>query len=76
MHIDIVELWFGIACGQISSIFDKSYLPATSLFASPDNNLVCPLILWFGIANEQISVFDRDICTKHLYFWFLGETEN
>ena len=27
--IDIVETWFEIADGQISSIFDKSYLPAT-----------------------------------------------
>ena len=29
MYIDIVEIWFGIANGPISSIFDKSYLPAT-----------------------------------------------
>ena len=28
MCIDIVKIWFGIADGQISSIFD-SYLPAT-----------------------------------------------
>ena len=28
MCIDIVEIWFGIANGQISSIFD-SYLPET-----------------------------------------------
>ena len=28
MCIDIVEVWFGIANGQILSIFD-SYLPAT-----------------------------------------------
>ena len=27
--IDIVEIWFGITYGQISSIFDKSYLPET-----------------------------------------------
>ena len=31
MCIDIVEIWFGIAYGQISSIFD-SYLPATRLW--------------------------------------------
>ena len=29
MCIDIVEIWFGIANGQISSIFDGSYLPET-----------------------------------------------
>ena len=28
MCIDIIEIWFGIANGQISSIFD-SYLPET-----------------------------------------------
>ena len=27
--IDIKEIWFGIANGQISSDFYKSYLPAT-----------------------------------------------
>ena len=54
--IDIVEIWFGIANGQISSNFD-SYLPKTRLYFrfrmitwiningfSP--NLVCALILW------------------------------
>ena len=29
MWIDIVEIWFGIANGQISSIFLRSYLPET-----------------------------------------------
>ena len=29
MCIDIVEVWFGIANGQISSIFLRSYLPET-----------------------------------------------
>ena len=28
MFIDIVEIWFGTANGQISSIFER-YLPAT-----------------------------------------------
>ena len=31
MCIDIVEIWFVIANGQISSIFD-SYLPTTRLY--------------------------------------------
>ena len=29
MYIDILEIWSGIAYGQTSSSFDKSYLPAT-----------------------------------------------
>ena len=29
MCIDIVEIWFGIVNGQISSVFLRSYLPAT-----------------------------------------------
>ena len=28
-YIGIKKIWFGIAYGQISSMFDKSYLPAT-----------------------------------------------
>ena len=56
MCIDIVEIWFGIADGQISTVFD-SYLLVTHLYfhfwtvtlvnvnrLSP--NLVCALILW------------------------------
>ena len=63
MCIDIVEIWFGIANGQISSNFD-SCLP---IFTFPDDNLSkCQGILtklgacidikeiWFGIANGQI----------------------
>ena len=38
MCIDIVEIWFGIANGQISSNFD-SYLPETRpYFHFPDDN--------------------------------------
>ena len=58
MSIDIVEIWFGIANGQISSIFDRAHnLPTTCLYFyfltitwvningfSP--NLVCASILW------------------------------
>ena len=79
MCIDIVEIWFGIANGQISSNFD-SYLPETQpYFLFVDDNLCkCQGILtklgtcidkkeiWFGIANGQISsVFDRVICLQH-----------
>ena len=30
--IDIVEIWFGIAYGQILSVFDRSYLPETCTY--------------------------------------------
>ena len=39
MCFDIVEIWFGIANGQISSIFLRSYLPETPIFLFPDYNL-------------------------------------
>ena len=77
MCIDIVEIWFGIASGQILSIFD-SYLSATCLyFRFRDINLskcqgiffiklgMCIDIeeIWFGIAYGHISsIFDRVIC--------------
>ena len=32
VYIDIMEIWFGIVNGQISSIFDKSFLPAMRLY--------------------------------------------
>ena len=57
MFLDIVEIWFRIVHGQILSVFEKRYLPATCLYFhfqtitvvninrfSP--NLVCALILW------------------------------
>ena len=73
--IDIKEIWFGIANGQISSNFD-SYLPETC--PNLDNLSKCQGIstklgtcidikeIWFGIANGQIlSMFDRVICSRH-----------
>ena len=39
MCIDIVEIWFGIANGQISSIFDRVVCLDTSVIS-------CALILW------------------------------
>ena len=38
MCIDIVEIWFWIANGQIASIFD-GYLPETPIFSFLDYNL-------------------------------------
>ena len=37
--IDIVEIWFGIANGQISSIFDGLSARDTPIFSFPDYNL-------------------------------------
>ena len=40
MCIDIVEIWFGVANGQILSEFDiDSYLPETPIFSFLDGNL-------------------------------------
>ena len=53
MFIDIVDILFWIAYGQISSTFDR-VISEISMDFSP--NLVCALIWWsFRIANEQIS---------------------
>ena len=70
MFIDIVDILFGIADGQISSVFD-SYLPATRPYFhfctitlvnvnrfSP--NLVCALILWtsaLGFLMDRVCQF-------------------
>ena len=68
MCIDIVEIWFGIANGQI-----LIELSAQDTFLFPKNNLnKCQEILtklwtcidikkiWFGIANWQIlSIYDK-----------------
>ena len=37
MCIDIVEIWFGIANGQILSIFDRDIFLHTSIFLFPDD---------------------------------------
>ena len=37
--IDIVEIWFEIANGQISSIFDRVTAQDTPIFSFPDYNL-------------------------------------
>ena len=70
MCIGIVEIWFGIANGQIWSNIDGGICRDTSIFSFPDNNLskwiltkFCTCIdnkeIWFGIANGRISsIFD------------------
>ena len=39
MCIDIVEIWFGIAYGLISSIFTELSARDTPIFSFPDDNL-------------------------------------
>ena len=68
MCIDIVEIWFGIANGQICQIFTELSARDTPIFLFPDDNLnkhqwiftklgMCIDIveIWFGIADGQIS---------------------
>ena len=68
MCIDIVEIWFGIANGQISSNLRELSAQDTPIFSFPDDNLSkCQWIftklgmcidiveIWIGIANGQIS---------------------
>ena len=80
--IDIVEFWFGIANGQILSIFD-SYLPATcQYFLLPDDTLSeCKWIvtklymcidiaeIWFIAKGKIWSIFDRVICPPHVHIF-------
>ena len=63
MCIDIVEIWFGIANGQISSIFDGVICPRHAHIVE----------IWFGIANGQIlSIFDGVICPRHAHIFVSG----
>ena len=79
VDIDVVEIWFGIDDGQISSIFNRE-LPATRpYFPFLDCNFSnCQWIFTkfgmcidivencFGIAHWQISsIIDRVICPRH-----------
>ena len=81
--IDIVEIWFEIANGQISSNFSRSYLPVTRPYFFPDHNLskrqrmftklsMCIDIveIGFGIANGQISSnFDGVFCPGYTHIF-------
>ena len=81
MCIDIVEIWFGIVNGQISSKFDGIICSYTTKFSFPDDKLskhkwiftklgLCIdfVEIWFGIANGQISsIFDGVICPRHAH---------
>ena len=75
MCIDIVEIWFGIANGQITEL-SAHY---TSMFLFPDDNfsqyinqfspnLVCALILWssgLGLLIGKFRQFLTVICLPH-----------
>ena len=82
--IDIVEIWFGIVDGQISSVFDRVTCPQQiHIFYfrmitlvningfSP--NLVCTLILWrsaLGLLIGKFRQFDSYLPGTHPYFHF------
>ena len=77
MCINIVEIWFGIANGQISSSFNRVIFPRRPhIFVSGNNLSKYQGILiklgtgidikevWFGIAKGQISsIFDSYLPT-------------
>ena len=79
MGIDTVELWFGIANGQISSNLTELSARDMPIVLFLDDNLrKCQGILtklgtcigikeiWFWIANGKISSgFERVICPRH-----------
>ena len=84
MCIDIVEIWFGIANGQIFvSLWWKLSAQDMPIFSFLDDNLSkCQGILtklstcidikeiWFGIANGQISSnFYGVICPRHAHIF-------
>ena len=83
MCIDIVEIWFGIADGQIFVKFLRLSARDTPIFSFPDDILskhqwifiklgMCIDIveIWFGIGNGQIlSNFDGVICSRHAHIF-------
>ena len=79
MCIDIVEIWFGIANGQISSVFDGVTCPRRPYFHfqtitsvnykgfSP--NLVCALILWrsgLGLLMAKFHQFLMELSARDM----------
>ena len=78
MWIHIVEIWFGVANGQISQLLTNLSACNTFVFSFKDNNFsksqriftkldkcIDIVEVWFGIANWQISsIFDRVICPQ------------
>ena len=85
MCIDIVEIWFGIANGQISSNFEGVICRDMPIFSFPHNLCKRQLIftklgmcidiveIWIGIANVQISSnFDGVICPRHAHIFVSG----
>ena len=83
--IDIVEIWFVMVNGQISSIFDKVTCPPTTFSFLDDNfskyqwlyTKLCVCIdiveICFGIADvRNLSIFDRVICLRHIRIFISG----
>ena len=86
VFIGIVEIWFGIVNGQISSILTELSARDTSLFSFPDDNFskyewIFTKIgvyndivgILFGIDDGQISsIFDRFICPRRVRIFISG----
>ena len=85
MCIDIVEILFGIANGQIRQFFTELSAQDTPIFSFRDYNLskqgiftklaICIDIkeIWFGIANGQISSnFYGVMCPRHAHIFVSG----
>ena len=81
MCIDIVEIWFGIANEQISSIFDGSYLPETCPYfrfqmitwvnigrwiSAKLSMCIDIVVVRFGIALGQISSILRELSARDM----------
>ena len=77
MCIDIVEIWFRIADGQILSIFDKSCLPATHPYFrfgtitqvnlnEFSSNLICAFILWRSALGSLIGKFRQKLSARNV----------
>ena len=79
MCIHIVEVWFVIAYGQISSNFDRVAARRTSVVLFTDDTLnkyqssftklgtsIDTKKICFGIAHEQISSVCMDLSARHM----------
>ena len=82
--IDIVEIWFGIANGQIRQILTELSARDTPIFSFPDDNLTkhlwistklgIALILWrpgLGLLMGKFcKILDGVICPRHAHISF------
>ena len=82
MCIDIVEIWFGIANGQISAcdmsiclFLGDNLSKYQYIFFSP--NLVCAWILWrsgLGFLMGNFRQFLTVLCSRHVQIFIFGKS--